>query len=43
MGIQEAKDLNLLTLDALIGFLKTYEIELNEASKERSEKANPLL
>ena len=32
-NIQEAKDLNVLSLDALIGSLKTHEIELNEFSK----------
>ena len=34
VAIQEAKDLNVLSFDTLIGSLKTYEIELNEASKE---------
>ena len=32
--IQEAKDLNVLSLDALIGSLMTHKIELNEASEE---------
>ena len=32
IAIQEVKDLNMLSLDALIGSLKTHEIELNEAS-----------
>ena len=36
--IQKAKDLNVLNLVALIGSLKTHEIELNEASKESNRK-----
>ena len=34
IAIQQAKDLNALSLDALIGSLKTHENELNEASEE---------
>ena len=37
-AIQEAKDLNMLSLDALIRSLKTHEIELNKAFKESSKK-----
>ena len=37
-AIQEAKDLNVLSLDTLIGSLKTYEIELNETLKESCKK-----
>ena len=37
-SIQEAKDLNVLRLDALIGSLKTHEIKLNETSEESSIK-----
>ena len=40
---QEAKDLSVLSLDALIGSLKTHDIELNEVAEESSRKANPLL
>ena len=40
--IQEAKDLNVLNLDALIGSLKTHGSELNEASKESNRKGNLL-
>ena len=36
--IQEAKDLNVLSLDALIGSLKAHEIELNEVSEESSRR-----
>ena len=35
-AIQEVKDLNVLSMDTLIGSLKTHEIELNEVSKESS-------
>ena len=38
MAIQEAKDLNVLSLDALIGSLKTHKIELNEVAKETIKK-----
>ena len=38
IAIQVAKDLNVLSLDALIRYLKTHEIELNEASKENNKK-----
>ena len=37
-AIQEAKDLNVLNLDALIGSLKTHEIELNEAFEETNRR-----
>ena len=37
-AIQEAKDLNILSLDAFIGSLKTHEIELNEASEETNRR-----
>ena len=38
-AIQEAKNLNVLSLDALIGSLKsTHEIELNESSKETNRR-----
>ena len=40
--IQEAKDLNVLSLDALIGSLKTYEIELNEASEESNRRSKSI-
>ena len=36
--IQEAKDLNVLSLDALIRSLKTHGIELNEVSEESTRK-----
>ena len=36
--IQEVKDVNVLSLDALIGSLKTHKIELNEASEESNRK-----
>ena len=42
IAIQEAKDLNILSLDALIGSLKTHEIELNEASKESNRKGKSI-
>ena len=41
-AIQEAKDLNVLSLDALIGSLKTYEIVLNEASEESNKKGKSI-
>ena len=37
-AIQEAKDLNVLNLDALIGSLKTHEIELNESFEESNRR-----
>ena len=37
-GIQEAKDINTLSLDALIGFLKTHEIKLIKAHENMSKK-----
>ena len=40
--IQEAKDLNVLSLDALIGLLKTHEIELNEVSNETARKGKSI-
>ena len=33
-AIQKVKELNVLNLDALIGSLKTHEIELNEAYED---------
>ena len=41
-AIQEAKDLNVLSLDALIGFLKTREIEFNEAPEESNRKSKSI-
>ena len=41
-AIQEAKDLNVLSLDALIGSLKTNEIELNEVAKETVKKGKSI-
>ena len=41
-AIQEAKDLNVLSLDALIGSLKTHEIELNETSDEVVKKGKSM-
>ena len=38
IAIQEDKNLNVLNLDAFIGSLKTYEIELNEASEESNRR-----
>ena len=38
IAIQEAKELNVLSLDALIGSLKTDEIELNEGAQESNRK-----
>ena len=40
--IQEAKDLNVLSLDALIRSLKTPEIELNEVSDEAIKKGKSI-
>ena len=40
--IQEAKDLNVLSLDALIGSLKTHEIELTEVSEETTRKGKSI-
>ena len=40
--IQEAKVLNVLSLDALIGSLKTHEIELNEVSEETTRKGKSI-
>ena len=42
IAIQEAKDLNVLSLDAFIGSLKTHAIELNEASDENSRKGKSI-
>ena len=39
---QEAKDLNALSLDALIGSLKTHEIELNEALKDSNSRGKSI-
>ena len=41
-AIQEAKDLNALSLDALIRSLKTHENELNEASEETNRKGKSI-
>ena len=41
-AIQEVKKLNVLSLDALIGSLKTHEIELNEAYKESNGKGKSI-
>ena len=41
-AIQKAKDLNVLSLDALIGSLKTHEIELNKASEETNRRGKPI-
>ena len=40
--IQEAKDLNVLSLDALIGSLKTHVIELTEVSEETTRKGKSI-
>ena len=40
--IQKAKDLNVLSLDALIESLKTHEIELNEAVEESNKKGKSI-
>ena len=40
--IQEAKDLNVLSLDALIGSLKIHKIRLNKASKETNRKGKSI-
>ena len=40
--IQEAKDLNVLSLDALIRSLKTHEIELNEASEDSNRRSKSI-
>ena len=40
--ILEAKDMNILSLDALIGSLKTHEIELNEVSEETTRKGKSI-
>ena len=40
--IQKAKDLNVLSLDTLIGSLKTYENELNEVSDETIKKGKSI-
>ena len=41
-AIQEAKNLNVLSLNAHIRSLKTHEIELNEASKETSRRGKSI-
>ena len=41
-AIHEAKDLNVLSLDALIGSLKAHEIELNEVSDETTKKGKSI-
>ena len=41
-GIQEAKDLNVLSLNALIRSLKTYEIELNEWVAESNRRGKSI-
>ena len=40
--IQEARDLNVLSLDALIGSLKTHEIELNEVFEETNKRSKSI-
>ena len=40
--IQEAKDLNMLSLDALIASLKTHEIELNEDFEKSNRKGKSI-
>ena len=40
--IQEAKNLNVLSLDALIRSLKTHEIELNEVADEAVKKGKSI-
>ena len=42
IAIQEAKDLNMLCLDVLIGSLKTHEIEIDEAPKESNRKGKSI-
>ena len=42
IAIQEAKYLNVLSLDALIESLKTHEIKLNEASEESNRKGKSI-
>ena len=42
IAIQEAKDLSVLSLDALIKSLNTHEIELNEASEESNRKGKSI-
>ena len=41
-AIEEAKDLDVLSLDALIGSLNTREVELNEATKESTRKGKSI-
>ena len=41
-GIQEAKDLNVLSLDAFIRPLKTHEIKLNEAYEDSNRKGKSI-
>ena len=41
-AIQKAKDLNVLSLDALIRSLKSHKIELNEASEESNRKGKSI-
>ena len=41
-AIQEAKDLNVLSLDALIGSLTTHKIELNEITNEAVKKGKSI-
>ena len=40
--VQEAKDLNMLSLDALIGLLKTHEIELNKGVEESNRRGKSI-
>ena len=42
-SIQEGKYLNALSLDALIGFLKTHEIELNEAFEKINRQGKSII
>ena len=42
IAILEGKDLNVLCLDALIGSLKTHEIELNEAFEKTNRRGKSI-
>ena len=41
-AIQEAKDLNVLSLDAFIWSLKTHKIELNETSEQTNRRGKSI-
>ena len=41
-AIQETKDLNVLSLNALIGSIKTHKIELNEVVEEFNRKGQSI-